>query len=107
MRFHISHLFILPELIYLGNPNLPLMTQSEFNQMPFEDRHMFVLGNKELQLKSYRYYYNQKVSLFELDDFFIEVYYLPVREMITNIRGIAQDDKILDVYSEQMNRLHC
>jgi hypothetical protein len=83
------------------------MTLSEFNQMPLEDRHTFVLGNKRLQLKCYRYYYNQKVSLFELDDFFIEVYYLTTREMITNIWGIAQDDKILDVYIEQMSRLQC
>lgn len=81
------------------------MTLSEFNQMPFEDRHTFVLGNKKLQLKSYRYYYNQKVTLFELDDFFIEVYYTPAREMISNIRGIAQGDEIMEVYLEQMNKI--
>jgi hypothetical protein len=83
------------------------MTLTEFNQMPFEDRHSFVLGNNKLRLKSYRYYYNQKVSLFELDDFYIEVYYLSTREMITNIRGIPQDDAILDVYLEQMSKLSC
>ena len=83
------------------------MTLPEFNQMPFEDRRAFVLGNKKLRLKYYRYYYNQKVSLFEMNDFFIEVYYLPTREMITNIRGIGQDDEILEVYSEQMSILSC
>jgi len=83
------------------------MTLPEFNQMPFEDKHMFVLGNKELHLKSYRYYYNQKVSLFELNDFFIEVYYLAIRERIINIRGITKDDKVLEVYSEQMGKLQC
>ena len=83
------------------------MTLAEFNRMPFEDRRTFVLGNKNLLLKSYRYFYNQKVSLFELEDFLVEVYYLPSRETITNVQAIAQDDEILDVYVEQMNRLHC
>jgi hypothetical protein len=81
------------------------MTLTEFNQMTFCDRHSYVLGNKKLQLKSYRYYYNQKVSLFELGDFFVEVFYMPARETITNIRGIAQDDEILRVYIEQMSKL--
>jgi hypothetical protein len=93
--------------IFMVTPYLPLMTLPEFNQMPFEDRHTFVLGNKKLQLKSYRYYYNQKVSLFGLDDFYIEVYYHRIGETITNIRAIAQDDDILLVYSEQMSKLSC
>lgn len=81
------------------------MALSGFNQMPFVDRHTFVPGNKNLQLTSYQYYDNQKVSLFELDDFFIAVYYLPTRETITNFRGIAQENETLDVYSEQMSKL--
>jgi hypothetical protein len=83
------------------------MSLLEFNQLPFEDRHTFVLGNKNLQLKSYRYYYNQKVSLFEWDDFFIEVYYHSIGETITNIRAIAPDDIVMEVYSEQMSKLSC
>jgi hypothetical protein len=81
------------------------MTLPEFNQLPLEDKHRFFLGNKKLRLKSYRYYYNQKVSLFELDDFFIEVYFHSIGDKISNIRAIAKDDNILDAYNEQMGKL--
>jgi hypothetical protein len=82
-----------------------MMTLPDFNQLPFEEKHKFVLGNKKLRLISHRYYYNQKVMLYDYGKFFIEVYYNHAREAITNIQGIALDDKNIDLYKDQDNMM--
>jgi hypothetical protein len=82
-----------------------MMTLTDFNDLPFEERHKLVLGNKKLRLVSHRYYYNQKVTLYDYGKYYIEVFYNHARDTITNIQGIARDDKNLDLYNDQGNIL--
>lgn len=48
-----------------------------------------------------RAYYNYKINLYSLSDFFVEVYYSPDNNEIEKIE-IVKDDKILDRFIDSM-----
>ncbi len=51
-----------------------------------------------------REYYNHFINLYLVDDTFIEVWYFPAENKIEK-NEIVEDQKILDLYIEYMNKL--
>ena len=52
-----------------------------------------------------REYYNQKINLYSLFDFFVEVWYFPAENKIGKIE-ILESEKTLDLYIDKMNELN-
>ena len=48
-----------------------------------------------------REYYNQRLVLYSIGNFFAEVYYDPKENTIHKIEGIKEDDKRIDRYIDQ------
>ncbi len=47
-----------------------------------------------------REYYNQRLLLYDLGNFFAEVWYLPDEIKINRIDAISQDDKKINLYTK-------
>lgn len=50
-----------------------------------------------------RQYYNQRLVLYTLFNFFVEIWYSPVENRIEKIE-ILKDDKIINLYISSMNK---
>jgi hypothetical protein len=55
------------------------------------------LAFKQSKFIAQRFYYNQTIALYSLDDVFIEVWYLPNENKIGDIK-LMKDMKTLDLY---------
>ena len=75
------------------------MNISEFDKLSFDKKSdkLFTLGN----YCGVRAYYNYKINLYSLYDFFVEVYYSPLNNEIEKIESV-KDDKILDRFIDSM-----
>ena len=71
------------------------MTQSQFNILPLDKKAdlLFTTGN----YCGVREYYNYKLNLYSIDDFFAEVWYNPEDNKIEKIEAV-NDSKVLDRY---------
>lgn len=78
------------------------MTLVEFNNLSLEEKHSFVISDKSLRLIAFREYYNQKVTLFSADTFFIETFFFPEENRFIRIHAIDLDDKAINIYINQM-----
>jgi hypothetical protein len=74
------------------------MTLKEFNNLSFQKKYQFVFNGPRLNQIAYREYYNQKVTLWDCGNFFIETYYLQAENEITKIEGFEQTNKRLNIY---------
>ena len=50
-----------------------------------------------LAIVAIRHYYGHTVNLYSLDNFFVEVFYLPTENRITKVEAVT-DEKIIDRY---------
>jgi len=80
------------------------MTLEFFNNLDFTEKGLIVFG-EGASFVGFRYYYNQKLVLYDCGSFFAEVYYSPEGNEITKIDGFAEDDKRLDLYIDFMKTL--
>lgn len=75
------------------------MDLKDFNQLDFKSK-----GEKtflEGKFISSREYYNQRLVLYSLDDFFVEAWYEPDCNKIHRIEGLHGGDKRIDRYIDQ------
>lgn len=80
-----------------------MITLQDFNKIDLKSK-----GEKtflEGKFISSRDYYNQRLVLYSLDDFFVEVWYEPGSNSIGKIEGLSGDDKRIDRYIEKENGL--
>ena len=76
----------------------------EFNELNLKAK-----GEKtflEGKFISSRSYYNQRLVLYSLYDFFVEVWYEPGSNKIHKIEGLNPDDKRIDRYIESETKRH-
>jgi hypothetical protein len=71
------------------------MLSDGFDKLPIDEKGEITFGQGKFIAQ--RFYYNQTIALYSLEDEFIEVWYLPNENRIGNIK-LMEDIKTLDLY---------
>jgi hypothetical protein len=80
------------------------MTIFQFNKLSLDEKGEYTFKSLDSSFVACRKYYGQKVSLYGCDSFFIEVYFSPVENSITQIEAIEESHKNIDIYIKKMNK---
>jgi hypothetical protein len=79
------------------------MNKLEFNKLYLKDKAKLVLIEKGKFIAS-RDYYNQRLVLYDMVEFFAEVWYEPEGNKINNIISIELDDKRINGYIDSLSQ---
>lgn len=69
------------------------MTKAEFQDLPFEENGIVFTKGAYIAVRSF---YNHRINLYSLYDFFVGAWYFPPENRITKLKVV--DDKVLDLY---------
>ena len=72
------------------------MTQSEFNKLSHKEKGHLVFT--EGKFIASRQYYAQRLVLYDMEEFFAEVWYEPDKNKIHRIESLSPEDKRIDLY---------
>ena len=78
------------------------MTKTEFQELSFDQKGIVFAEGKYIAAREY---YNHKINLYSLYDFFVEVWYFPPENRITDIKAVT-NDKTLDIYIDSRLKLN-
>ena len=79
-----------------------MISKTKFRQLSNKQKGEYVF--QEGGYIGLREYYNHRINLYSLFDFFIEVWYLPGRNEIEKIE-VLESEKTLDLYIDKMIEL--
>jgi len=79
-----------------------MITKSKFNQLSINLKGEYVFQDGEYI--AMREYYNHRINLYSLNDFFVEVWYSPGENKIEKIE-VLESENTLDLYIDNMNEL--
>ena len=80
-----------------------MISKAKFRMLSITQKGEYVF--QEGEYIGLREYYNHRINLYSLFDFFVEVWYFPVENKIVKIE-VLESEKILDQYIEKMNKLN-
>ena len=83
--------------------NYILISKTKFRLLSITQKGEYVF--KEGGYIGLREYYNYRINLYSLFDFFVEVWYSPGRNEIEKIE-VMESEKTLDLYIDKMNELN-
>ena len=79
-----------------------MISKTKFRQLSIRQRGEYVF--QEGDYIGLRQYYNHRINLYSLFDFFVEVWYLAAENKIEKIE-VLESEKILDLYIDKMIEL--
>ena len=79
-----------------------MISKTKFRQLSTTQKGEYVF--QEGEYIGLREYYNHKINLYSLFDFFVEVWYFPAENKIEKI-DVLESEKILDQYIDKMIKL--
>ena len=79
-----------------------MITKHKFRNLDIDRKGEYVF--QEGEYIGLREYYNHKINLYSLFDFFVEVWYFPEENKIEKIE-VMESEKNLDLYIDKMNEL--
>jgi len=79
-----------------------MISKTKFRQLSIKQKSEYVF--QEGDYVGLREYYNHRINLYSLFDFFVEVWYIPAEYKIEKIE-ILESEKTLDLYIDKMNEL--
>ena len=79
-----------------------MISKSRFRQLSIKQKGEYVF--QESDYIGLREYYNHRINLYSLFDFFVEVWYFPAENKIEKI-DVLESEKILDQYIDKMIKL--
>ena len=80
-----------------------MISKTKFRQLSIKQKGEYVF--QEGEYIGLREYYNHRINLYSLSDFFVEVRYFPAENKIEKIE-ILESEKTLDLYIDKMNELN-
>lgn len=79
-----------------------MISKTKFRQLSIKQKGEYVF--QEGDYIGLREYYNHRINLYSLSDFFVEVWYFPAENKIEKIE-VMESEKILDQYIDKMIKL--
>ena len=79
-----------------------MISKTKFRWLPIKQKGEYVF--QEGDYIGLREYYNHRINLYSLSDFFVEVWYFAAENKIEKIE-IMESEKTLDLYIDKMNEL--
>ena len=76
-----------------------MSTKTKFRRLSIKQKGEYVF--QEGEYIGLREYYNHRINLYSLSDFFVEVWYFPAENKIEKIE-ILESEKTLDLYIDKM-----
>ena len=81
-----------------------MITKHKFRNLDIDRKSEYVF--QEGDYIGLREYYNHRINLYSLFDFFVEVWYFPAENKIEKIE-VMESENTLDLYIDKMNELDC
>jgi len=79
-----------------------MISKTKFIQLSIKQKGEYVF--QEGEYIGLREYYNHRINLYSLSDFFVEVWYIPAENKIEKIE-VLESEKTLDLYIDKMIEL--
>ena len=79
-----------------------MISKTKFRKLSIVQKGEYVF--QEGEYIGLREYYNHRINLYSLFDFFVEVWYFPAENKIEKIE-VMESEKTLDLYIDKMNEL--
>jgi len=79
-----------------------MISKTKFRQLSITQKGEYVF--QEGKYIGFRKYYNHRINLYSLSDFFVEVWYIPAENKIEKIE-VLESEKTLDLYIDKMIEL--
>ena len=80
-----------------------MISKSRFRQLSIKQKGEYVF--QEGDYIGLREYYNHRINLYSLSDFFVEVWYFPAENKIEKI-DVLESEKTLDLFIDKMTELN-